>query len=274
MTGKNVVHRRSPCDIHEAMDPPSCTMISSPMQLPRIHRFPALLALGLSFVGCDKKDTPESSAKPETEAKKTAGDADAKETAGEAEAKSARSGPAEIEARSLTIERGRRRATVRTQLPADWEEDRGGFQPPTEVEGIWQPRFGVAFGDFSCTGGCKDEDFERERDGVLERAKDRLAGPNLNTGKPELDELRLEVTEIEKGELPGGGYVAHRVAIPEGVEGPYFEGINATCSRFRSGDDGYIVATVRIPKVAEKEVGSLLLDACKAAEIDGALEKD
>jgi hypothetical protein len=243
---------------------------------------PALLFLTVSIaVGCDKKETAEQADKDE--AKKSADAAEPKKSAGPSEAKdrsgtpareeAVQSGPPKLEERSFTIERGNRQATVRAPIPAGWEEDRGGFKPPAEVEGMWQPRLSVAFGGYSCTGGCRDEDFERERDAVLEGAKERLARPNRNTGKPELDELRLEVTEVEKGELPGGGYVAYRVEVPQGVEGPYFQGIDATCSRFRTGEYGYIVSSVRIPKVAEEDLWPLLLDACKGADIDGSIEK-
>jgi hypothetical protein len=181
-------------------------------------------------------------------------------------------GPLRLGEREVEIEWHDHKARLRAFMPTDWiaSHGAGSFRPAQEYP-LWYPLISFAFGGYSCQGECKDSDFERERDALLGRALESAARPNFGTGRPELDAVRLEITELDKGALPGGGYVAWRVRRPANlakeVDGPYFEGIEALCARFRKGDDFYIHVSVRIPRSDEERYWPLLLDACRQSEV-------
>jgi hypothetical protein len=242
----------------------------------RVNLSSCVLALAV-VVGCGKADPASSNDQPKARtAEEPASDPPSAEVAEPGEPAPVDPGeqaPAELrlEDRTFTIARRDQEASLRAPVPVGWRESKTStgisFAPTTELPGIWQPQLSFEVGGYSCSGGCEDADFERERDALLERVADTLARPNRNTGKPELDELQLDVSELDKGDLAGGAFVVHRVAIPAGVEGPYFEGIQATCSRYRAGDKLYFAARVRIPRAGEQDLWPLLLDACKGAEV-------
>lgn len=176
----------------------------------------------------------------------------------------------QLEERDVPIERHEMKATLRARIPTGWVDDRGTFKPVQENEGLWQPGVSFGFGGYYCEGECRDSDFERERDGLLAHVKESEQAPNI-TSDPAMNAVRLDVTDLEKGPIPGGGCVAVAVRkpanLPKEVDGPYFEGSKIVCSRFRKGDPHYIYCSARLPVAADQRYWPLLVDACKQTVI-------
>ena len=176
--------------------------------------------------------------------------------------------PAGSIAREVTLDQSGKKVRVKLRVPAAWTARSDGFAEPEPYEGVWPSMATVSFGGYSCSGPCKDEDFQRELAALIEGEHDRLATPNKNTGDPARDAVRLEVTELAAGDIDHGKFVAHRVRKPDGLQGPYFEGSSATCAFFRPGDDYYIAVRVTATRAREAELFDELLGACKEARAE------
>lgn len=181
--------------------------------------------------------------------------------------KSVDAAPAGRVEREVIIERSGKKAVVKLRVPASWEARPDGFREPEPYQGIWPSSVSARFGGYSCSGSCQDADFERELAALIDRERDRLATPNKNTGDPARDAVRLEVTELARGELKNGQFVAHRVRKPGDLEGPYFEGSSATCAYFRPGDEFYVEVRVTATRASEADLFDDLLAACKDARV-------
>lgn len=216
--------------------------------------FPVALLLSSSLISSCKD-----------EGKKPAGPPAGQDT-GEATGKpEADTGP-RMSTRTVELERGQGEATAVVEVPSTWNESSpGNFRQPDPFDGIWPSHIAVALGGYSCQGSCTDDDFERAMAKLFAGRHEHLATPNLNTGDPEKDALRLEVTELSSGEIENGRFVGHEVRKPEGVTGPYFEGSQALCARFRPGDKYYLVTSVAANVGAEDEWFDDLVAACKQA---------
>jgi hypothetical protein len=173
--------------------------------------------------------------------------------------------PMALESRSFVAQGGGLRVPIKIRVPARWVvRAERELVPPDEAEAD-----GVAL-DFwaTCDGDCTPDKLAARLRALVDDAPAKASRPNLNTGNAELDAVRLDVKTVEKGTLPGGGFVVYRVGKPAGVSGPYFEGLAALCARRKEGADTFVVATVMARADKEKTIGPVLLEACKTWEID------
>jgi hypothetical protein len=175
-------------------------------------------------------------------------------------------GPPTLETRTTHIEWHDLKADLTVQVPVGWVESSPGHFRPAGAPSMSGPYISFAFGGYACAGECKDKDFLRELNSLIDRKKANLEKPNISSD-PALDAVRLDVTEIDKGTIPDGRFVAYEVKRPAGVEGPYYLGKTILCSRFRKGDKFYIYASAAVHENADQAFWPLLVEACKTAQI-------
>jgi hypothetical protein len=152
-------------------------------------------------------------------------------------------------------------ARVKVTVPADWTVSAYGA---TLRNGSGESVAGVEFMP-TCDGDCTKaaQNLETRIEGSPEGA----ARPNLNTGNPELDAVRLDVAVLDKGDLPDGKYVVMRITKPAGLQGPYREQVKAVCARLVPAKDRFLLATAWAPVAEEKTLGPAAIAACKTFEI-------
>jgi hypothetical protein len=92
------------------------------------------------------------------------------------------------------------------------------------------------------------------------------ARPNINTGDPALDKVRLDLAAVDEGKLGDGVFRVVRVTRPEGLEGPYREELVAVCVRGARGGPA-VAAQGWAPIGREAELGPIIVAACKTFEI-------
>jgi hypothetical protein len=92
------------------------------------------------------------------------------------------------------------------------------------------------------------------------------ARPNINTGDPALDAVRLERAAVENGQLGDGVFRVARVTRPAVLEGPYREELVEVCVRGARGGPA-VAAQAWAPIAREAELGPVIVAACKTLEI-------
>jgi hypothetical protein len=163
--------------------------------------------------------------------------------------------------RELAIHDLNASAKVRVKLPAAWTEAplsivlRDEFQ-----EAIAGVQFTVI-----CDAGCGDAELARAAE-VVEQTFETRARPNVNTGDPVMDAVRLKVEVVEQGDVAGGKVRVARITKPAGLEGPYREQLYAVCVRGEKGAK-IVAAQAWAPLDRQGDLGPLIVTACKTFEI-------
>jgi hypothetical protein len=211
-------------------------------------------ALGLALLSCDRGPiAKEEHAVPRNGEVPTAPKPPKPpEAAGTADAVAAR----EVPVPSSGGEPGK----VRVRLPASWSLRAQSLVLEDEFR---EAVAGVQF-DLVCQK-CTDEDVARFGTTVDSTFGTRVR-PNINTGDPALDAVRMELALVEEGKLPDGQFRVARVTRPPGLEGPYREQLYAVCVRGRRGGQA-MAAQGWAPLAREVELGSIIVEACKTFEI-------
>lgn len=150
---------------------------------------------------------------------------------------------------------------VRARLPASWSQRPRSIVLENEAR---EAIAGVQF-DILCEAPCTDEDIARFA-AVVDSSIESWVRPNVTTGDAKMDAVRLDLTLVEKGELPDGRFLVARVARPPGLEGPYRDELVAVCVRGRRGEAA-IAAQGWAPLARESELGPIVVEACKTFEI-------
>lgn len=163
--------------------------------------------------------------------------------------------------RELEIVEPNASARVRVKLPASWEVN--------ETQMVLRDEFkeAIAGMQFSilCNEGCGDADLARIPQ-ILEQTFEKKARPNVDTGDPKLDAIRMNVDLVAQGDLPDGKFRVARMTRPADARGPYRDQLYAVCIRAKQGAK-VVAAQAWAPIDKEAELGELLIAACKTFEI-------
>jgi hypothetical protein len=222
-----------------------------------------IAVVALALCACDRGSAKEERAMPRSEdpagkptdpsAGETRPPGEAAPAAGQAEA----AGPREMKVPSSGGEDG----AVRVRLPASWSQRAQSIVLENESR---EAVAGVQF-DVVCEKECSDEDISRFGS-IVDSTFDTRVRPNVGTGDPKLDAVRLDLALVEEGELPDGRFRVARITRPAGLEGPYREELYAVCVRGKRGGKA-MAAQGWVPLAREAELGPLVVEACKTFEI-------
>ncbi len=163
-------------------------------------------------------------------------------------------------AREMNINDLNASAKVRVKAPAAWTSSETSVVLRDEYQ---EAIAGVQF-TVICNDKCGDEQIANLPK-VIDQTFETRARPNLNTGDPALDAVRLKVDLVEEGNVPDGKFRIARVTKPAGLQGPYREHLYAVCIRAKKGTK--IVAAQAWAPVAREELGLVIVNACRTFEI-------
>jgi hypothetical protein len=152
---------------------------------------------------------------------------------------------------------------IRAAVPAGWVERSPGAWLDQSGKSETMINFGVACDQAPCNKKTLPAQVAPIIDGALRKAA------QLNIDPAYWDGGLPQVTVLERGELPGGLFVAYKVVPPPGLPGAPVEGLRAVCAKYRDGDEFIAVATVKAEWAEEQRRWPVLLDACKRFEIIG-----
>jgi hypothetical protein len=150
---------------------------------------------------------------------------------------------------------------VRVRLPASWSRRAQSIVLEDEFH---EAVAGVQF-DVVCEKQCTDEDIARFGT-ILDSTFATRVRPNVNTGDPALDAVRMDLALVQEGELADGRFRVARVTRPAGLEGPYREQLYAVCVRGRPGGQA-MAAQGWAPLAREADLGPIIVETCKTFEI-------
>ncbi len=150
---------------------------------------------------------------------------------------------------------------VRVKLPASWTQRPQSIVLENEVR---EAEAGVQF-DVICEEKCTADDLARFPSIIDSTFKNQVQ-PNVGTGDPAMDAVRLDLKIVEEGEVPNGRFRIGRVTKPAGLQGPYREQLYAVCVKGREGEPA-VSAQAWAPIAREAELGPIIVDACKTFEI-------
>jgi hypothetical protein len=163
--------------------------------------------------------------------------------------------------RELEITGPNASARVRVKLPASWEANATQLVLRDQFkEAIAGVQFTVV-----CDDGCGDEDLAKLPQ-IVDQTFETKARPNVDTGDPAMDALRMNVDLVEQGDLPGGTFRVARMTKPADARGPYRDQLYAVCVRAKTGAK-VVAAQAWAPLDKEAELGAMIVSACKTFEI-------
>lgn len=163
--------------------------------------------------------------------------------------------------RELQITGPNASARVRVKLPASWEASETQLVLRDESkEAIAGVQFTVV-----CDAGCDDEDLAKIPQ-IVDQTFETKARPNINTGDPAMDALRMNVDLIAQGDLPDGKFRVARMTKPADARGPYRDQLYAVCVRAKMGAK-VVAAQAWAPLDQEAGLGAMIVSACKTFEI-------
>ena len=163
--------------------------------------------------------------------------------------------------RELDVKDSNASAKVRVKLPASWSA--GDLQIVLRDE-FNEAIAGVQF-TVTCDQACGDAEIAQIPK-LVDQTFETRARPNLNTGDPALDAVRLNVAVVEQGDVPSGKFRVARVTKPAGLDGPYREQLYAVCVRAKPGAK-VVAAQAWAPIDRERDLGAIIVTACKTFEI-------
>ncbi len=163
--------------------------------------------------------------------------------------------------RELTITHGNAGARLRVSVPAAWTAGTLSYVLRDQYnEAIAGVQFTVI-----CNDTCGDKDIANIPK-IIAQTFETRARPNVNTGDPAMEAVRLQVELIEKGNISDGKFGVARVSKPAGLQGPYREQLYAVCVRAKKGAK-IVAAQAWAPLAREKELGPSVINACTTFEI-------
>lgn len=169
--------------------------------------------------------------------------------------------PAPIVDRELDVTSVNLSARVRVRVPATWAVSGITVALRDETQ---EAIAGVQF-TILCDGPCGDDEIARLPQ-IVDQTFETRARPNINTGDPALDAVRMTVEPVDQGDVPNGTFRVARVRKPAGVQGPYRDQLYVVCARARPGSK-VVAAQAWAPLDREAELGPVIVAACKTFEI-------
>lgn len=163
--------------------------------------------------------------------------------------------------RELDVASVNLRARVRVKVPAAWTVS--GLQVVLRDESQ-EAIAGVQF-TVTCDGACGDDEIAKLPQFVDQTFETR-ARPNIGTGDPALDAVRMKVEVVDQGDVPNGKFRVGRITKPADVQGPYRNQLYAVCARAKPGSK-IVAAQAWAPLDKEAELGPTIVAACKTFEI-------
>ena len=158
---------------------------------------------------------------------------------------------------------------VKAQIPAGWvrNPDFGGiiFQPEDYADYFYAPLIQY---QTSCAGSCDPKAIPGNIEKAIQGIKETLARPNINTGDPELDAVRANVTIIADEKFSKDGWItAAAVTYPENLTSAQYVPKIVVHSFLHHQGDGFFVQTTAHAHLNQKnELLSLLIEACKMTD--------
>ncbi|GHN02436.1 hypothetical protein WSM22_39250 [Cytophagales bacterium WSM2-2] len=163
--------------------------------------------------------------------------------------------------REINVASNSGEAKLRVTLPDAWVASGPSILLRDEYQ---EAIAGVQF-TVICNSGCNDSDISHMPKVIDETLASR-ARPNINTGDPAMDAVRLKVDVVEQGDVANGKFRVTRVTKPAGLEGPYREQLYMVSVKVKRGAK-IVAAQGWAPLSKEKELGPLIVNACKTFEI-------
>ena len=163
--------------------------------------------------------------------------------------------------RELDVASVNLRARVRVTVPATWMVS--GLQVVLRDQ-YQEAIAGVQF-TVTCDGACGDDEIAKLPQ-LVDQTFETRTRPNIGTGDPALDAVRMNLEVVEQGDVPNGKFRVGRITKPAGLQGPYRNQLYAVCARARPGSK-IVAAQAWAPLDKEAELGPVIVAACKTFEI-------
>lgn len=163
--------------------------------------------------------------------------------------------------RELDVTSVNLRARVRVKVPAAWTVS--GLQVVLRDE-YQEAIAGVQF-TVTCDGTCGDDEVAKLPQ-LVDQTFETRTRPNIGTGDPALDAVRMNLEVVDQGDVPNGKFRVGRITKPADLQGPYRNQLYAVCARARPGSK-IVAAQAWAPLAREAELGPVIVAACKTFEI-------
>jgi hypothetical protein len=163
--------------------------------------------------------------------------------------------------RELDVTSVNLRAWVRVKVPAAWTVS--GLQVVLRDESQ-EAIAGVQF-TVTCDGACGDDEIAKLPQ-IVDHTFETRTRPNIGTGDPARDAVRLNLEVVDQGDVPDGKFRVGRITRPADLQGPYRNQLYAVCARARPGSK-IVAAQAWAPLDKEAELGPVIVAACKTFEI-------
>ncbi|HEX3475981.1 MAG TPA: hypothetical protein VHT91_13235 [Kofleriaceae bacterium] len=163
--------------------------------------------------------------------------------------------------RELDVASVNLRARVRVKVPATWTVS--GLQVVLRDQ-YQEAIAGVQF-TVTCDGACGDDEIAKLPQ-LVDQTFETRSRPNIGTGDPALDAVRMKVEIVDQGDVPNGKFRVGRITKPADVQGPYRNQLYAVCARAKPGSK-IVAAQAWAPLDKEAELGPVIVAACKTFEI-------
>jgi hypothetical protein len=163
--------------------------------------------------------------------------------------------------REMTITDLDASAKLRVKVPAAWSASEGSVVLRNEYK---EAIVGVQF-TIICNKDCGGEEIARLSQ-IVDQTFETRARPNVNTGDPAMDAVRMKIEPVAEGDVPDGKFRVARVTKPADVHGPYREELYAVCVRAKRGAK-VVAAQAWVTLDRQKDLGPVIVNACKTFEI-------
>ena len=163
--------------------------------------------------------------------------------------------------RELDVTSSNLKARVRVKVPAAWTVS--GLQVVLRDE-FQEAVAGVQF-TVTCDGACGDDETAKLPQ-LVDKTFETRTRPNIGTGDPARDAVRLNLEVVDQGDVPNGKFRVGRITKPADLQGPYRNQLFAVCARARPGTK-IVAAQAWAPLDREAELGPIIVAACKTFEI-------
>lgn len=169
--------------------------------------------------------------------------------------------PAAAVDRELDVTSSNLKARVRVKVPAAWTVS--GLQVVLRDESQ-EAIAGVQF-TVTCDGACGDDETAKLPQ-LVDKTFETRTQPNIGTGDPARDAVRLNLEVVDQGDVPNGKFRVGRITKPADLQGPYRNQLFAVCARAKPGTK-IVAAQAWAPLAREAELGPIIVAACKTFEI-------
>jgi hypothetical protein len=159
--------------------------------------------------------------------------------------------------------------TVNAKIPATWmrNPDFGAvvFQPENYADYFFPP---IIQYTISCGGNCDPEIIPDNIENSIKEIIKVLSQPNINTGDPEMDAIRANVTILKEENFGENGWIlAAVVTYPEKLSSVlYVPKFVIHAYSHHPGDSFYVQTTARTGFDEKDKFMDVLLEACKSTD--------